>query len=145
MANLHKKLKRLKISLKEFNKAHYEDISKKVDMKKKELEAIQMLILTTGVGGDQIEKERDMFKELHDLMVAEESFFRQKSRIQWLQEGDHNTRFFHSMVATRQHKNSINSLTDSNGNKLVTFADISNEAVTFFQKLIGTVDGEVVG
>ena len=49
------------------------------------------------------------------------------------------------MVVARQHRNSINSLTDSNGNKLVTFADISNEAVTFFQKLIGTVDGEVVG
>ena len=104
-----------------------------------------MLILTTRVREDQIKKKRDMSKELHDLMVAEESFFRQKSRIQWLQEGDHNTRFFHSMVATRQHKNSINSLTDSNWNKLVTFADISNEAVTFFQKLIGTVDGEVVG
>ena len=52
MVNLHKKLKRLKINLKEFNKAHYEDISKKVDMKKKELEIIQMLILTTGVEED---------------------------------------------------------------------------------------------
>ena len=114
-------------------------------MKKKELEIIQMLILNTGVGEDQIEKERNISKELHDLMVAEESLFRQKSRIQWLLEGDQNIRFFHNMVAARQHRNSIKSLTNSNGNKLVTFDDISNEAITFFQKLIGTVDGEVVG
>ena len=49
------------------------------------------------------------------------------------------------MVVVRQHKNSISSLTNSNGEKLTLFAEISNEVVIFFKKLIGTEDAKVIG
>ena len=110
MEVLQKKLKRLKTVLKEFNKLYYVDISKKVGMKKEELEGIQMTNLSTIDCREMIEKEKNVAEELHELMVAEESFYKQKSRIQWLKEGDENTKFFHGMVAARQHKNTILSL-----------------------------------
>ena len=59
---------------------------------------------------------------LHDLIVADESLFKQKSRIQWLLKGDQNTHKFHGMVAGRQHRNSTVSLTDVNENKLESFS-----------------------
>ena len=66
----------------------------KVAQKRKELEAIQLSNLSNALGADMIEQESNMAKELHDLMVAEESFFRQKSKVQWLQEGDQNAILF---------------------------------------------------
>ena len=62
-----------------------------------------------------IEEERDLNKELQELRLAEKSFFKHKSRIQWLQEGDQNTKFFHGVMAAKQKENTIRTLTDSRG------------------------------
>ena len=76
-------------------------------------------------------------------MLDEESFYRHKSRVQWIQEGDMNTRFFHNMVATKQKTKTITTLIDEQGNRLSTYAQISHEVVSFFQRLFGTVDSNV--
>ena len=46
MAVLHKKLERLKMFLKDFNASHFTGISNKVKAKMRELDAIQLLILS---------------------------------------------------------------------------------------------------
>ena len=78
-------------------------------------------------------------------MLDEESFYKQKSRIQWIKEGDMNTKFFHNMVAAKQKTNYISTLIDSQGNRLNSYSQISNEAVSFFQRLLGTPDVNVTG
>ena len=65
-------------------------------------------------------------------MLDEESFYRQKSRIQWIQEGDMNTKFFHSMVVAKHKTNCILELYDSQGSKMTTYEEISQEVVIFF-------------
>ena len=55
------------------------------------------------------------------------------------------TQFFHVMVIARQSRNYISVLNYFEGNKLTSYSQITNEAVTFFKKLIGTVDPNVVG
>ena len=92
-----------------------------------------------------MEKERNLSQELHDLLLTEESYNRQKSEIRWIQEGDQNTEFFHKRVAGKQSRNSLKVLFDDDGNKLEEFTQISDEAVPFFQKLIGTDDSMVSG
>ena len=49
------------------------------------------------------------------------------------------------MVADKQSRASIKLLIDADGNRLQTFDQISKEAVSFFQKLIGTWDTRVTG
>ena len=49
------------------------------------------------------------------------------------------------MVAANHSRSSIRCLIDANGNKLYSFSQISNEAVSFFQNLIGTKDDQVTG
>lgn len=39
--------------------------------------------------------------ELKIYLHYEEEFYRQKSSVQWCEEGDRNTKFFHSMVKGR--------------------------------------------
>ncbi|WOK96894.1 hypothetical protein Cni_G05602 [Canna indica] len=45
---------------------------------------------------------RTLKVELAEIAMREETMWRQRSRIQWLQEGDRNTRYFHAMTTKRQ-------------------------------------------
>ena len=142
---LHEKLKRLKAELRRFNKTYFGNISAKVEEKRKELADIQIQILNFPSNDILIEREKSLTKEFSDMLKAEESFYRQKSRIDWIKEGDQNTKFFQKMTAAGQNRSSIRYLIDVDGHKLSSFDQISNEAVGFFQKLIGQRDVEVTG
>ncbi len=53
---------------------------------------------------------------LHDsLLRQQEIFWRQKSRVQWIQEGDRNTRFFHQSTVIRRHQNRIRAIRGEDG------------------------------
>ncbi|XVE56937.1 hypothetical protein DITRI_Ditri04bG0050900 [Diplodiscus trichospermus] len=144
MVVLHKKLKRLKTNLKEFNKKYFAGLPDKVQSKRRELEAIQVENLNRQPSADDdIQNEKSLSKELHDHLAAEESFYRQKSRVNWLQEGDSNTKYFHRMTTAKHKQNTISILYDSEGKMLNSFVEISSEAVTYFQRLIRTKDDKV--
>lgn len=53
--------------------------------------------------------------QLNELLYREEMIWLQHSRINWLKEGDRNTRFFHSKAAWRAKKNKITKLRDQDG------------------------------
>ena len=55
-------------------------------------------------------------KELSDALKAEEMFWKQKSRVFWLREGDRNTKFFHALTNQRRAENKITQLLDTYGN-----------------------------
>ncbi|TYH10967.1 hypothetical protein ES288_A07G221000v1 [Gossypium darwinii] len=50
--------------------------------------------------------------KLGKLLDEEEKYWAQRSRIQWLKEGDRNTRFFHVRATNRRKKNNIARLKD---------------------------------
>ena len=114
MIILHKKMKKLKVCLRNLNTQNYADISRKVKEKKMELAEVQITNLSNP-GENTVEQEKTLIKELHELLVAEESFFKQKFRIRWIQEGNMNTKFFHRVTAARQKHRTIQTLTDSDG------------------------------
>lgn len=76
----------------------------------------------------------------HKLSI-EEQFWQQKSRVKWLQDGDRNTKYFHSIVAERRAKAVIHRIKSSSGVWLTSEADISQEAVDFFQGLFSAESG----
>ena len=53
------------------------------------------------------EEITEALKELSDALKAEEMFWKQKSRVFWLREGDRNTIFFHALTKQRRVRNKI--------------------------------------
>ena len=145
MSRLHQKMKRLKAKLKEFNQDEFGNVTHKVTEKRKNLADIQTLVLNNPLDKNLIEMEGKLSLELNALLQAEESYYKQKSRISWIREGDQNTKFFQKIVAAQTSRSSITVLNDATGNKLTSFSQISGEAVNFFQNLLGVGDANVTG
>ena len=66
----------------------------KVKEKRVELAEVQEEILSNNSRVYLVQIEKTLSKELYNLMRAKESFYKQKSRVQWIREGDSNTSFF---------------------------------------------------
>nr|GEV63033.1 hypothetical protein [Tanacetum cinerariifolium] len=54
-------------------------------------------------------------KELNSAMKDEESFLRQNSKVEWLSEGDNNSRYFHNVVKRRLNMSIISCVEDLQG------------------------------
>ncbi|KAL0884467.1 hypothetical protein Bca101_008448 [Brassica carinata] len=73
--------------------------------------------------------------KLRCAYLEEELFWRQRSRIQWLKEGDRNTGFFHAATRIRRTINSIPVLEDGQGNVVYEEHDISRVISEYFQNI----------
>ncbi|XP_048634861.1 uncharacterized protein LOC125608425 [Brassica napus] len=71
------------------------------------------------------------------LRMIEESYFKQRSRINWLKEGDQNTTFFYRIVQTRLSYNTIRSFVLLSGAILTDPLDMSAHAVAHFTSILG--------
>ncbi|XP_039006586.1 uncharacterized protein LOC120134181 [Hibiscus syriacus] len=101
MMVLFTKLRRLKDCLIRFKQENYSNLLDRVKLKRMELENQQLLTLK---GEEAIEKELAIHKQLKTLEEVESLFFKQKTKVQWIRDGDKNTNFFHSIVAFKKKK-----------------------------------------
>ncbi|KAG2321539.1 hypothetical protein Bca52824_014752 [Brassica carinata] len=84
-------------------------------------------------------EERELQEKNFFIRGIEESFFHQKSRVNWLRLGDHNTPFYQSVAASHASQNSIRSITFSDGS-IITDPDlISSLAIAHFQAILAPV------
>ncbi|XP_050238237.1 uncharacterized protein LOC126687724 [Mercurialis annua] len=104
------KLNRLKRVLRNLNRDSFNNISMQVEMTKKELDSIQVQIQRDPLNNQLLEEERLKAAVMKKVLKWEENFFRQKSRVQWIELGDLNTRFFHNSMKQRQISNRISQL-----------------------------------
>jgi hypothetical protein len=71
------------------------------------------------------------------IVRAEESFFKQKARIQWLSLRDQNTSYFHKSVNGRQNRNKLLSLTREDGEVVKGHEAVKSEEIAYFQHVLG--------
>ena len=74
---------------------------------------------------------------------ALEIFYKQKSRIRWLLEGDANTRFFHRAVIAHQAKNFISYLRSDDGTKVQNVSQIKDMIIAYYSHLLGS-DSDII-
>lgn len=60
--------------------------------------------------------ENNLINEFNDILNREEDFWKMKSRVQWINERDANTKLFHIATTNRRRKNRIIGWHDTVGN-----------------------------
>eukprot|EP00253_Pinus_taeda_P036671 PITA_36671 len=132
---LHKRLKHIKLRLKDWNTNDFVNIF--VDKKSMEnkIQELNQALIMEGFDKDKSDQIDKHHQQWENLCKQEEIFWRQKSRVQWLKEGEHNTRFFHrSTMANRAH-NRISSIKDEDGELQISHKDIKVVLVQYFHDI----------
>ncbi|XP_074314812.1 uncharacterized protein LOC141650979 [Silene latifolia] len=93
MFRLVKNLKQLKPELKRLNKEGYSDIENAANILQKQVEDMQEVINKDPTNMQIISEEYEASLQLQDLIRAKESFLSQKSKHEWIKEGDANSSY----------------------------------------------------
>ncbi|KAF8388800.1 hypothetical protein HHK36_025480 [Tetracentron sinense] len=112
------KLKLVKRALQAWSKQKFGIISESVLSVAMSLEDTQKALLLDPSNTHLQNLESHHRTSLIDWQHREESSLRQKSRVQWLQLGDSNSKFFYSTVQSRRAINRISHIVDDQGNAL---------------------------
>lgn len=120
-------LRKIRILAKEWNKEMNGNIYSKISLVESKLADAK-----EECASPQVTKA--LQQELEELELVRNSMLRQKARINWLKEGDSNTKFFHHCLQKRKAKNNLTKLRIG-GQILQDPLLIKQEAVHFFRNL----------
>jgi hypothetical protein len=80
-------------------------------------------------------EEQKIEQRIVELSFCEEVMWRQRARVQWLKEGDKNTKFFHQKASNRKKKNCITRLVKDDGTVCDNSPALEQHAKEFFVDL----------
>ncbi|KAL2903855.1 hypothetical protein RDABS01_002565 [Bienertia sinuspersici] len=84
---------------------------------------------------EDCDEYRKVLKEVDDLLLKEEIYWRQRSRCEYLVEGDKNTSFFHMRAKLRKRRNLIKGIKNNDGAWVSEEQQIREVAVQYFKEL----------
>lgn len=143
MFTLGERLKAAKRCCIKLNRLGFGNIQQRTHQALENLEAIQVTLMSAP--SELLFRQEFVARKKWDFFAAaQESFYRQKSRIRWLKLGDANSKFFHKAATTNQAKNSIKSLRDSEGTRFTTEAQIKEMTVSYFKHILGQENSDTV-
>ncbi|XP_023882264.2 uncharacterized protein LOC111994610 [Quercus suber] len=70
-----------------------------------------------------------------DLLLKQEIYWAQQSRVAWLKHGDKNTNFFHSKASQRRRRNFINGVRDNNNIWVEEPEEVADVAIECFESI----------
>lgn len=109
----HQRLKHIKFRLKYWNKNEFGNIFEAKKVVERKLREINQVLIAYGFIEESKKKVDSLQQDLEDLYKHEEIFWKQKSRVEWLKEGERNTRFFHKSTMDHSSHNKILKLKDT--------------------------------
>ncbi|XP_024626759.1 uncharacterized protein [Medicago truncatula] len=104
---LREKLKLIKLALKEWHRRHSQNLPARITLLKDRIEAFEVKAETSALLEEEIEDMHRFSEELFSLSRINSSICWQQSRLQWLREGDANSKFFHNVMSNRSRRNAI--------------------------------------
>ncbi|XP_074313445.1 uncharacterized protein LOC141648615 [Silene latifolia] len=136
MFKLTKKLKDLKMPLKNLNKLDFDDVVNNATRARMTLEYIQGKLRDDPLNADLIQQEMEAASALRFLDQAAYEFLTQKSKAVWLEQGDHNTKYFHSLIKSRNAQNKVLRIEDVKGHLCEDTTQIQNAFLDFYRDLL---------
>ncbi|XP_056841735.1 uncharacterized protein LOC130494916 [Raphanus sativus] len=129
------KLKQIKRDLKKINRENFSNIQERVSETYSLLQSVQVLALQSP-SEQTFQAERDLHQKWSFLRCIEEIYFRQKSRINWLREGDLNTTYFMRICQVRASYNAIRAFMTPSGIWITDPIEMSIHAVSHFGSVL---------
>jgi len=93
--------------VKEWHQQHAQNIDGRLRLVKERMSTLDTKRETSYLEEAEVVELHDLYEKFHSLSRAQASICWQKARLNWLQEGDANTIFFHGVMSSRQRSNSI--------------------------------------
>jgi hypothetical protein len=84
---------------------------------------------------NDLEQISHMETNLDNLLKHEETWWAQRAKANWLQQGDRNTSFFHYKASQRKRKNKINFVLNQQGIKMTDNKDIQGAFMDYFTNI----------
>ncbi|CAL5097923.1 unnamed protein product [Urochloa decumbens] len=100
--------------------------SEKFGSIRKELERMRAALAQLQAMNQDEQAIKAAIREMNELLYREEMLWLQRSRVDWLREGDRNTKFFHQKATWRKRRNQISKLKDEDGNWPFSDQEISD-------------------
>ncbi|XP_011621120.1 uncharacterized protein LOC105420174 [Amborella trichopoda] len=130
------KLKRLRADPYIWNKEVFGHINESIVGVKHQLSSLHDSLYAEPSNDALMLEEQESTQRLQILLGHEEILWRQKSRQNWLKDGDFNTKFFYLSIVIRRRNDRIISLKDQNGNLLASEAYINRHMISIFENLL---------
>uniref|UniRef100_A0A2N9HR00 RRM domain-containing protein n=1 Tax=Fagus sylvatica TaxID=28930 RepID=A0A2N9HR00_FAGSY len=134
MFKVWNKLKECKIQLGDWSRNSFGSLKKQIENMQQKITQAETLAI----------QDRDhaningLRKELNMLLGKEEKFWRQRSRISWLSQGDRNTKYFHGRATQRRRRNSVYRLRDEWGSWHESNEEIAEIMLEYYNSLFTT-------
>jgi hypothetical protein len=121
-------------SLAEWDHTTFGSVHKNLAHLRKELERVRGQSLGTRPSSE----EGRLMKQISKMLSREEVMEKQRSRVDWLKEGDRNIPFFQAKSQERAKCNHISSLLKPDGERVTEQAEIESVARQFYSELFTT-------
>ncbi|KAL8502779.1 hypothetical protein ACS0TY_021770 [Phlomoides rotata] len=133
------KLKRLKATLKHWNKVTFKNIFVDLEAATAALAAIQLESASLGDSDERLMQEIECMNRLNSALSSHQIRSTQRNRLQWLQDGDRNSKFFHAMNRIWKTSFGLSSLI-VDGELTFDPGIISDSVVQFYTELFTSAD-----
>ena len=135
---LCRRLKLLKVHLKELNRLHFSHISEPVARLESDLEQLQYA-LQQDMDNQLLHAHNSLLRsKLSTLKFAEKQFFSQKTKCTFLQHSNRGSKFFHALMGHNHRRNFISAIMCSHGGLSNSLQQVGDEFVAYYQQLLGT-------
>jgi len=131
------RMKVIKAACRKLNREGFGNIQQKTKDSLEKLEVIQAELMRAPTYV-LFREEFQARKSWNFFAKAQESFYRQKSRIRWMKDGDACTAFFFKSVIANQGRNCIKLLRNDDDQRVQNIDQIKTMLISYYQNLLGT-------
>lgn len=135
---LVRRLNKMKKHLRKLNLKN-SNVFEKVQKLRTELKRVQTELDSDPMNAKLREEEMVYTSAYKEAVLDEEKVLKQKSKIEWLKEGDHNSSLFHNSLKGRFSRSKITMVKDEFG-RVFKDEEVVEQFVTHFQPFLGTRD-----